>query len=113
MKCSHCYAENPAWSTVCSSCSQPLLRLEVCSRGHLLPPGEHECPICPSLWPEVSAFAGPALLRGLLWVDSGNVTSTIESGEDITFLEIRDQEETLALALQPNGDVRPIGRSHP
>ena len=64
MKCSHCYAENPPWSTVCSSCSQPVHRLEICFQGHLLPPGVQECPVCPSLWPEISAFAGPALLRG-------------------------------------------------
>ncbi len=109
MKCSHCYAENPPWSTVCSSCSQPVLRLEICSQGHLLPPGVQECSICPSLWPEISAFAGPPLLRGLLWVDAGSVTSPSDPGEDMAYLEIRDQESALALTLQPSGDVHLTG----
>ena len=103
MKCSHCYVENPPWSTVCSSCGQPVLRLEICPQGHLLPPGVQECPVCPSLWPEVSSFAGPPLLRGLLWVETGRLVTASDPGKDLAYIEIRDQESPLVLSLQPSG----------
>ena len=106
MKCSSCYADNEPWATVCSACGQSVRRLELCPSGHLLPPGEQECPICPSLWPEVGAFAGPPLLRGLLWVERGRLTAGAEPFEELAFLEVRDQENPLALAPQTSGAVR-------
>ena len=109
MKCSHCYAENPPWSTVCSSCGQSVLRLEICSLGHLLPPGVQECPVCPSLWPEVKSFAGPPLLRGFLWVETGRLAAAADPGKELAYLEIRDGESPLALTLQPSGVVHLAG----
>lgn len=106
MKCSSCYADNDAWATVCSSCGQAVRRLELCPAGHLLPPGEHECPICPSLWPAVDAFAGPPLLRGLLWVERGRLIGNENVSEEIAFIEVRDQESPLVLSPQPSGAVR-------
>jgi hypothetical protein len=103
MKCSHCYEDNPAWATVCSSCSQPVERLELCPMGHLLPPGRTDCPVCPDLWPEVTAFAGPPVLRGVLWLEQGRLTSEVEPGADLAYLEVRDREQPLALKIQPSG----------
>lgn len=103
MKCSNCYGENPTWSTVCSSCGQPVLRLEICSQGHLLPPGVQQCPICPSQWPDISPFAGPPLLRGLLWIETGRLTATSDPGNELAYLEMRDQESPLALSLRSSG----------
>ena len=113
MKCSHCYAENQPWATVCSSCGQSVLRLEICPAGHLLPPGAHECPICPSLWPEVESFAGPPVLRGFLWVEKGRLISASDPGKELAYVEIRDGESPLALTLQPTGAVYLAGEEDP
>lgn len=106
MKCSSCYAANDAWATVCSSCGQSVRRLELCPAGHLLPPGEQGCTICPSLWPAVDAFAGPPLLRGLLWVERGRLIKGETATAELAFLEVRDQESPLVLSPQPSGAVR-------
>ena len=105
MRCSHCYTDNPTWATVCSSCGKSVLRLEICPAGHLLPPGEQECPICPSLWPEVDSFSGPPMLRGFLWVESGRLATVAEPAQELAYLEIRDRESPLALTLLPSGVV--------
>ncbi len=109
MKCSQCYAENPPWATVCSSCGQSVLRLEICPGGHLLPPGVRECEVCPSLWPEVEPFAGPPVLRGFLWVVKGRLALASDPGRELEYLEIRDQHNPLLLASQPSGAVYMIG----
>jgi hypothetical protein len=105
MRCSHCYAENEAWATICSACGQAVLRLEFCPGGHLLPPGVRDCPVCPSLWPEVSSFAGPPLLRGLLWVETGRLAPAADPGRELAYLEVRDQENPIGLILRPTGAV--------
>lgn len=113
MKCSHCYATNPGWATVCLSCSQPVQRLELCPSGHLLPPGVKDCPVCPDLWPEVTDFAGPPLLRGILWLESGRLTTHAEPGVDLAFLEVRDQEQPLALKSLPTGAAQLVADDDP
>jgi len=105
MKCSHCYADNQSFATICAKCGQAILRLEVCPMGHLLPPGEQDCPICPSMWPEVDSFAGPPLLRGFLLVESGRLTGSQDPVAALTYLEVRDQEIPLALAPLHSGAV--------
>jgi hypothetical protein len=106
MKCSSCYADNNAWATVCSACGQSVRRLELCPAGHLLPPGEQECPICPSLWPAVDAFAGPPLLRGLLWVERGRLMGDETATAPLAFVEVRDQESPLVLSPLSSGAMR-------
>ena len=39
-------------------------------------------------------------------MESGRVTSTTDPVADMAYLEIRDQEDPIALTLQPSGDVR-------
>ena len=73
--------------------------------GHLLPPGVQECPVCPSMWPDVGSFAGPPVLRGFLWVVEGRLVNASDPGRGIVYLEIRDRESPLALAPQPSGSV--------
>lgn len=113
MKCSHCYSDNQPWATVCSACGQSVLRLEFCPRGHLLPPGVRDCPVCPSLWPEVDAFAGPPVLRGLLWVEQGRLAPASDPHKKLAFLEIRDQEAPLGLTVRPSGTVCVVGEDDP
>jgi len=105
MKCSHCYADNKAWATVCEACGQAVQRLETCPLGHLLPPGGRDCPVCPSLWPEVDAFAGPALLRGLLWVDAGKLAEARAPDRLLAYLEVRDRDRPVSLARRASGRV--------
>ena len=71
MKCSGCYADNPSWQTVCSSCGQPTLAIQLCPGGRVLPPGAAKCLDCPAQWPEVDDFDGEPLLRGLLRAETG------------------------------------------
>jgi len=113
MKCSHCYGENQPWATVCSSCGQSVLRLEFCPADHLLPPGVQECPICPSLWPEVESFAGPPVLRGLLWVEKGRLIAASDPGVELAYVEIRDLELPLALTQRPSGALHIVGEDDP
>ena len=113
MKCSHCYETNTAWATVCSSCSQPVRRLELCPAGHLLPPGAAECPVCPDLWPDVTAYAGPPVLRGILWLESGRLTNDAAPDARLTFLEVRDREHPLALKIQPSGAAHLVDDDDP
>jgi hypothetical protein len=106
MKCSQCYGENPPWATVCVACGQAVRRLELCPAGHLLPPGEQECAVCPDLWPEVAPFVGAPLLRGLLWLESGRLFSDGDPGQSRPYVEVRDQDLPLALAIQAGGTIR-------
>jgi len=98
MKCSACYADNAAWTTVCVMCGQPVVPLEVCALGHLLPPGSRECAVCPSTWPEPAPFSGPALLRGVLVVEKGHLVEP-RGGDAVPYLEVRDAEFPITLAL--------------
>ncbi|MFC1572791.1 hypothetical protein ACFL6M_04250, partial [Candidatus Eisenbacteria bacterium] len=113
MKCSQCYAENKPWATVCSSCGLSILRLETCPMGHLLPPGGQECPVCPSMWPEVGHFAGPPVLRGFLWVERGRLANASDPRTEMAYVEVRDQETPLALASQPAGALHLTGEDDP
>jgi hypothetical protein len=97
MKCSSCYADNALWAQVCVLCGQPIVPIEVCANGHILPPGSRECPICPSTWPAAASFSGPALLRGVLLVETGLVVDSA-SGALLHHLEIRDADLPLTLA---------------
>lgn len=112
MKCSQCYADNPPWATVCHACGLSVCRLELCPAGHLLPPGAGDCPVCPDLWPETASFSGPAILRGLLWVEGGRLVADAEPGNDVSdsndvpYLEIRDADLPLAIAASPSGVAR-------
>ena len=58
MRCSSCYASNPAWTGICPSCGEPTNPIRLCPNGHILPPGAAECPVCPSMWPQPEPFAG-------------------------------------------------------
>ena len=96
MKCLHCYAENPAWQTLCSACGEPVTPIELCAAGHILPPGVRECAVCPTLWPATTPFAGPPILRGLLWIDAGELRGLADAGP-LPFLELRDGETPVAI----------------
>ncbi|MFN0151286.1 MAG: hypothetical protein ACKVU1_11345 [bacterium] len=91
MKCLHCYAENPAWQTLCSACGEPVTPVEICGAGHILPPGVRECPLCPTLWPQVAPFSGPPILRGILWVESGELHVAGDFARH-EYFELRDME---------------------
>lgn len=95
MKCLHCYADNPPWQTLCSACGEPVTPVELCAAGHILPPGVRECPLCPTLWPSPPPFAGPPILRGVLWVEAGALHV---AGDRVghEFLELRDMELPLS-----------------
>ncbi len=105
MRCSACYAENPPWATICTDCGKAVLRLEFCAGGHLLPPGAQECPVCPHLWPEVTAFDGAPLLRGILLVEKGRLTNADDPADYLPYVEIRDREQPLVLTHAPNEQV--------
>jgi hypothetical protein len=108
MKCSNCYADNPAWQAICSACGQPVVPIELCASGHVLPPGVRECPICPSMWPEVAAFVGPPVLRGVLWIEGGQILDPAR-GEPIPLIELRDGEQPLSLSPHAEPDVVVLG----
>jgi hypothetical protein len=103
MKCSACYAENALWAQVCVLCGQPVVPIELCPNGHILPPGSRECAICPSTWPEAPAFSGPALLRGVLLVERGHLVDG-RGGSNLPYLELRDS--ALPLTFAQNGPDR-------
>jgi len=91
VKCLHCYADNPPWQTLCSACGEPVTPVEICAAGHILPPGVRECPLCPTLWPAIPPFSGAPILRGILWVESGELHVAGDRGR-IEFFELRDAE---------------------
>jgi len=105
MKCSSCYADNDAWVTVCIMCGDPVVPVELCDNGHILPPGARECPLCPSMWPDVSTFSGPGVLRGILLVERGRLEN--EAGAPAEFLEIRDHEQPLSFVQAEPGRLSP------
>ena len=104
MKCSACYADNAAWTQICVMCGQPVVAVELCVNGHILPPGSRECPICPSMWPEAPAFSGPPLLRGVLVLESGRIVER-RTGAEQSFIEIRDGATPVTLAEAGDGAV--------
>lgn len=107
MKCSTCYSENPPWAAVCAVCGGKVLPLEFCLNGHLLPPGVRECPVCPNEWPEVPGYAGPPVLRGVLWVERGAVVARDAEGEtELPYVEVRDREAPVALSTDARGRAR-------
>jgi len=115
MKCSSCYAENAPWATLCSTCGNPTLALELCPNGHLLAPGQRDCAVCPSAWPEVPPFQGPPVLRGLLWVERGDLVGSANegSGERLYFCELRDREASIALGIDARGRARLLADDDP
>jgi hypothetical protein len=48
------------------------------------------------MWPSTTPFGGPPILRGLLWVDAGELRSPGDVNA-IPFLELRDGEAPIAL----------------
>jgi hypothetical protein len=105
VKCEICYADNPAWQTVCSACGSPARPLQLCPAGRLLAVGASRCDDCPARWPEVTGFAGHPLLRGVVRVDGGRL-SNADGTRNPPYLELRDQERPYALAVEGPGRVR-------
>jgi len=115
MKCSVCYHDNPAWQKICTYCGQTAVALQLCPSGHLLKPEQTDCPVCPSMWPESGQFAGPAILRGVLWVDHGKLR-TPDGRHHMPYVELRDSEQPLAFLIDGPGsaqlsteDAAPVG----
>lgn len=105
MKCSSCYADNAAWASVCVMCGRAVLPIEFCPNGHILPPGERDCPVCPAqAWPEAPAWSGPARLRGVL-VFEGAFLDVPGAGPR-TWIELRDGAVALGLAESAPGQLR-------
>ena len=105
MKCESCYADNAAWTAVCLNCGKPVTPIEFCDNGHILPPGERECAACPKqTWPEVAAWHGPALLRGVLLLTGAVID--LPAGQARGWFELRDQGDLLAFAESAPGRLR-------
>jgi hypothetical protein len=105
VKCGSCYAGNAAWAAVCVMCGEPVVPVELCANGHILPPGSRDCPVCPSMWPDVAPFVGPPLLRGVLWVERGRLKEG-ESGRALPYLEVRDLETPLTFDQAAPDELR-------
>lgn len=105
MKCAVCYADNPVWQTVCSACGSPARPLQFCPGGRLLAAGASRCEDCPARWPEVTKFTGHPLLRGVIRVEGG-VISNADGTRELPYLELRDQEQPYALAVESPSRVR-------
>lgn len=105
MKCSSCYADNAAWAAVCVMCGEPVVPVELCANGHILPPGSRDCPICPSMWPDAPPFAGPPILRGILWVERGRLKEG-EPARVLPYLEVRDLDLPLTLDQPAPDELR-------
>ena len=105
MKCSVCYHENPAWQKICTYCGQAAVALQLCPSGHLLAPDQADCPVCPSMWPESDPFAGPPILRGILWVDHGKLR-TPDGADRMPYVELRDSEQPLSLVIEGAGSAK-------
>lgn len=109
MRCSECYEVNPAWQEHCSRCGRPVLPLRFCPGGHLLPPRTLDCPVCPQSWPDPGPFRGPAILRGVLYVDGGRLRREDEA-ETVPLLELRDGPSPLALRVEGSDLVTLLAR---
>ncbi|TPW10039.1 MAG: hypothetical protein FD129_2015 [bacterium] len=105
MKCESCYADNAAWTTACLNCGRPVTPIELCDNGHILAPGERECAACPKqTWPEVPAWSGPPMLRGVLLLSG----ALLDLPNNVTrsWIELRDTGDMLGLAEAAPGRVR-------
>jgi hypothetical protein len=89
MKCASCYADNPYFMTVCASCGKEADPILVCPQGHVMAAGDLLCARCTTKWPEVAAFEGPKVLRGVVVALEGRM---LHHGREVGLLELRDAE---------------------
>lgn len=104
MRCSSCYAENPAYLKRCPACGEPTRALEFCENGHLLAPDGGECAACVLKWPEVPPFQGAPVLRGVLWMEDGQLRSA-SGGGTLPVLALIDMLEPVGLVAVPGKPV--------
>jgi len=89
MKCASCYADNPYFMTVCAACGREADPILVCPQGHVMAAGDLVCSRCTTRWPEVDAFQGPKVLRGVALALEGRM---LHHGREVGLLELRDAE---------------------
>jgi len=94
VKCANCYHDNPYFMTVCMKCNAPADPILVCPAGHVLAADQVQCTRCTLSWPEVTAFDGPPVLRGLLLAVEGRL---VHDGRQVGLLELRDAELPVGL----------------
>jgi len=104
MRCSSCYAENSSTQRVCAVCGEATLPLEFCPAGHLMEPGASRCSICHELWPEITDFSGPPLLRGIMWLEGAECRSG-DGAERLPFIELRDGRDPVSLTVSDSESV--------
>jgi len=104
MKCSACYADNPAYLKRCRVCGEPTRAVEFCTNGHILNPITGECAACRVMWPDLSKFHGAPVLRGALWMERGDLRDAA-SGSVIPVLSLSDQETPVSLEIAEGSPV--------
>lgn len=116
MKCASCYADNTALAQICVQCGESVRPILVCPAGHVLPDGEPECAVCPGLWPELTEFEGPPVLRGVLWVIEGSMLAAAGSSavaEPVVAVELRDDAAPLNLRLHDEATLQLLEEDDP